>query len=108
RSVDETSRQGMIGLGRYLTRRTSLEPGEPFGVNILTDDIAFYPVLYWPVTSDAKALPPEVLAKIDAYMKLGGMIIFDTRDHGTGVPTQLAIQRGNTALQRIVGKLDMP
>ena len=51
------------------------------GVNILTDEIAFYPVLYWPVLPDAKALPEATLAKIDAYMKQGGLIVFDTQDY---------------------------
>src|SRR5262249_42110433 len=48
-ATDETSRQGLAGLGKFLVARTAVEPGEPFAVNILTDEIAFYPLLYWPV-----------------------------------------------------------
>ncbi len=51
--IDEISRQGLDGLGRLLAVRTAVEPGQPVGVNILTDEIAFYPVLYWPVLADA-------------------------------------------------------
>ena len=42
-------------------------------------------MLYWPVLPDAQALPEATLAKIDAYMKQGGMIIFDTKDYGHGL-----------------------
>jgi hypothetical protein len=106
--VDEVSRLGLDGLGRLLSVRTAVEPGRPMGVNILTDEIAFYPVLYWPVLPNAKALPEETLAKIDAYMKQGGLIIFDTQDYGRGLQGGGIPGAGETALQRILGKLDMP
>ena len=99
-----------MGLGKVLTLRTAVEPGEPIGVNIIDDEIAFFPILYWPVPADASALPEETLAKIDAYMKQGGMIIFDTRDFGQGVPLGFSLQSGagGTALQRLLGRLDIP
>ncbi|MEZ5849278.1 MAG: DUF4159 domain-containing protein [Hyphomicrobiaceae bacterium] len=107
--ADETSRLGWTGLGRMLARRTAVVPGEPFGVNIVTDEIAFFPILYWPVLANAKPLPDATLAKIDAYMKQGGMIIFDTRDYGQGAPAGLAMSRGeDTPLQRMLGRLDIP
>ncbi len=107
--VDETSRIGLAGLARVLKLRTAVIPGEPMPVNIVTDEISFFPVLYWPVQPDADPLPEKTLAKIDAYMKQGGMIIFDTRDQGTGMPSGLPSSgRAQTPLQAIVGKLDIP
>jgi hypothetical protein len=106
-NVDEISRLGLDGLGRLLAVRTAVEPGRPMGVNILTDDISFFPVLYWPVLPDAKPLPEETLAKIDAYMKQGGLIVFDTQDYGRGVSGGTP-GLGESALQRIIGKLDVP
>ncbi|MGE0513630.1 MAG: DUF4159 domain-containing protein, partial [Hyphomicrobiaceae bacterium] len=109
RQTDETSRQGLAGLGKVLQARTAVEPGEAFGVNIVTDEIAFFPILYWPVVATAKALDDPTLAKIDAYMKQGGMIIFDTRDYGQGVPTGQRLGRDDgTPLQRLLGRLDIP
>ncbi len=108
-STDDTSRTGLIGLGKMLGARTAVEPGEPFGVNIATDEIAFFPILYWPVLANARPLPDPTLAKIDAYMKQGGMIIFDTRDQGQGIPTGFSVNRGDgTPLQRLLGSLDIP
>jgi hypothetical protein len=43
-------------------------------------------------------------------MKQGGMIIFDTRDFGQGVPFGFSMRGsdGGTALQRLLGRLDIP
>ena len=108
-AVDEISRLGLDGLGRLLAVRTAVEPGRPMGVNILTDEIAFFPVLYWPVLPDAEPLPEPTLAKIDAYMKQGGLIVFDTQDYGRGTGAGGSISgQGEAALQRILGRLDVP
>jgi hypothetical protein len=107
-ATDEASRRGLFGLSKFLTARTAVEPGDAIAVNIATDEVAFFPVLYWPVLPNAQPLSPEVLAKIDAYMKQGGMIIFDTRDHGQGIPTGYNMRDGTTPLQRMLGNLDIP
>jgi hypothetical protein len=107
--TDEMSRQGLVGLGKFLVERTAVEPGEPFAVNILNDEIAFYPILYWPVLANARPLPEATLTKIDAYMKQGGMIIFDTKDYGQSAPTGFSFRNeGGTPLQRLLGNLDIP
>ena len=110
-TTDGTSQAGLAGLVKILTRRTAVEPGEPVGVNVERDEIALFPLLYWPVIANAKELTTPVLAKIDAYMKQGGMIIFDTQDYGQGIPLGLA-QRSSgtqqTPLQKLIGRLDIP
>ncbi|MCB1520113.1 MAG: DUF4159 domain-containing protein [Hyphomicrobiaceae bacterium] len=107
--TDEASRLGLAGLGRVLQTRTAVTPGLPLPVNISDDEIAFYPVLYWPVLDTADPLAGKTLAKIDAYMKQGGMIIFDTRDYGRGAPTGFGLGGSReTPLQRILGQLDLP
>ena len=107
--TDDTSRLGLSGLGRYLALKTAVEPGDPIGVNIATDEIAFFPVLYWPVLAGAQPLPEAALARIDAYMKEGGLIVFDTRDAGQGAPTGLSTNgRQGTPLQRLLARLDVP
>jgi hypothetical protein len=107
-ATDETSRQGLRGLGKFLTAHTAVEPGDPFAINILTDEIAFFPLLYWPVLANTKPLPEAALAKIDAYMKQGGMIVFDTKDYGQGVPIGFSLRGEGTPLQRLLGNLDIP
>jgi len=102
--IDHTSEEGLSGLSKVLRARTALEPAAPMGVDIETDELSFFPVLYWPVSEDAEPLSDKTLAKVDAYMKQGGMIIFDTRD-------QERVSYGGVqgkALNRLIGQLDVP
>ncbi len=103
--TDETSREGLAGLGKVLKARTALEPGEPMGVDIDKDELAFFPILYWPVRDDAKPLSDASLAKVDAFMKQGGMIVFDTQNQDSLIPGSGAQDQ---ALSRLIGKLDIP
>jgi hypothetical protein len=106
RETDEVSAAGLAGLSQVLRMRTALEPGDPMGVDILRDELAFFPVLYWPMTVSQEGLPPEALAKIDAYMKNGGTILFDTRDQDRTISGM--ITPGTMTLRRLLGQLDLP
>ncbi|MFV0280582.1 MAG: DUF4159 domain-containing protein, partial [Rhodoblastus sp.] len=88
--VDETSRAGLESLSQTLLQRTALAPGDPVGVDPARDELAFYPLIYWPIVA-TRPQPPAIAAqKIAAYMKQGGTVVFDTRDAMTahaGSPT---------------------
>ncbi|MGB0799223.1 MAG: DUF4159 domain-containing protein, partial [Planktomarina sp.] len=77
---DKTSLAGMKGLSMTLYRRTSIEPIAPVGVDLAADELAFFPFLYWPITLNQKPPSADVVAKLNRYIKGGGMIMFDTRD----------------------------
>jgi hypothetical protein len=79
-SVDETSRQGLVALSHVLADRTSLTPGDPIGLDPARDELAFYPLLYWPIAASEPKPSPTAMSRIAAYMKQGGTILFDTRD----------------------------
>lgn len=79
-STDAISRSGLTGLTRFLLDKTALEPAEPAGVDIATDELSFYPIIYWPIDPDAPMPSQAAIARIDAYMKQGGTVLFDTRD----------------------------
>lgn len=91
RSVDETSRLGLEALSHALAQRTSFSPGPPVGVDPGRDELAFYPMLYWPIVASAPLPSPQAIAKVGVYLKQGGTIVFDTRDalvtHPGGAPT---------------------
>jgi len=78
--VDETSKEGLIGLTRVLAARTSAELAEPVAVNPSRDELAFYPLIYWPIVADAPQPQAEARTRIAAYMRNGGTVVFDTRD----------------------------
>ena len=103
--TDRISRAGLAGLSKVLMLRTAVEPGEPMGIDPARDELVFFPLIYWPVLPGAAPLPDRVLAKVDAYMKQGGLIVFDTKNDGSfgGLP-----QSGRTPLAQLLGKLDLP
>lgn len=80
--VDKISGEGLYSLSETLARRTSFVPSEPQGVDPARDELSFYPLLYWPIAPDRPQPGPEVARRIAAYMKQGGMVLFDTRDGG--------------------------
>lgn len=101
--VDQIAEAGLIGLGDRLAARTSIEPDAPMGINLETDELAFFPFLYWPVTSDAPLPSTAVFAKLNRFLRTGGMIMFDTRDGDFGGTTP-----EQNALQLIASGLDIP
>jgi hypothetical protein len=103
--IDRTSEEGLSGLSKVLRARTALEPADPMAVDIDKDELAFFPLLYWPVREDASPLSDATLAKVDAFMKQGGLIVFDTRDHET---TLSGTGAQGKALNRLIGQLDIP
>ena len=75
-------------------------------VNIETDDLSLFPFLYWPVTDSAPLPSAKAYARLNDYLRSGGMILFDTRDgdvSGFGAVTPTG-QR----LQAIAAGLDVP
>lgn len=78
--TDDISKAGLLGLSKALADSTALEPGDPIGVDPARDELAVYPLIYWPVDADANMPSSEAIAKINAYMQQGGTVLFDTRD----------------------------
>ncbi|MEY4984582.1 MAG: hypothetical protein RIR62_2848, partial [Pseudomonadota bacterium] len=104
--VDAVAEAGLRGLGERLWERTSVEPAAPIGVDVERDELAFFPFLYWPVTADQQLPSAAAYAKLNQYLRTGGMILFDTRDGdvaGTG-----ALSAEAAHLQRIAAGLDVP
>ncbi len=81
--IDEISRAGLWGLGVQVNRRTAVELGDPIGVDPAHDDLALFPLLYWPVTAGT-ALDALGADRLNEFMRNGGTILIDTRDGGTG------------------------
>ncbi|MCC6779398.1 MAG: DUF4159 domain-containing protein [Hyphomicrobiales bacterium] len=107
--VDRVSKAGLQGLTLFLAQRTALEAGEPIGVDPARDELAFYPLIYWPIVPSAPKPSREALEHIDAYMKQGGTVLFDTRDAVEAMPGAGGTQGpGMLALRNILSSLDIP
>jgi hypothetical protein len=108
--VDRISKAGLQGLTLFLAQRTALEAGEPIGLDPARDELAFYPLIYWPIVPSAPKPSREALEHIDAYMKQGGTVLFDTRDAVEAPPGIGGGTRGPgmQALRSILSSLDIP
>ncbi|MCZ7909920.1 DUF4159 domain-containing protein [Agrobacterium leguminum] len=105
--VDRISEQGLQGLSEFLTWRTTLEPGQPVGLDISKDELSFYPIIYWPVSATAPMPSSAAISRIDAYMRAGGTVLFDTRDQFSSLDTGATSPNGER-LQAILANIDIP
>jgi len=108
--ADSISKSGLTGLTTFLAQRTALEAGDPVGVDLERDELAFFPLIYWPIVPGAKKPSPPALARVDAYMKQGGTVVFDTRDAVLAPPGPGGEARspGMLELRAILSSLDIP
>src|SRR3954447_26051000 len=108
--VDSIVKAGMAGLTLFLAQRTALEAGDPVGIDPARDELAFFPLIYWPIVPGTPKPPQDAINRIDAYMKQGGTVIFDTRDAieappGPGGESQTP---GMIELRAILSALEVP
>jgi hypothetical protein len=105
--VDGISKAGLTGLTQALASRTAMEPGEPVGVDLARDELAFFPLLYWPIVPSRPQPGEAAIRRLDAFMKGGGTVIFDTRDAINAGPGGGATAEGQY-LRRMLATLDVP
>ncbi len=108
--VDSIVKAGLAGLTLFLAQRTALEAGDPIGVDPARDELAFFPLIYWPIVPGAPKPTQAAINRIDAYMKQGGTVLFDTRDAIEALPGEggAAQTPGMQALRNILSSLDVP
>lgn len=97
---DRVTRAGLEALGRILFDRTAVEPGPVAEVNLATDELSTYPLLYWSSPAQPQALGPREAENLDRYMRLGGMLLLDTRAQGGAT--------GGEAAKILLAGLDAP
>jgi hypothetical protein len=101
--TDTRVEQGLSGLSRYLTERTSVAPAPPDAVDPETDPLELYPLIYLAVPETATPLSAQAIGKLNAYMRTGGALILDTRN-GASVGGESDF----SSLQSLLAGLDAP
>ncbi|HYL31871.1 MAG TPA: DUF4159 domain-containing protein [Stellaceae bacterium] len=104
--VDTESKAGLVGLAYVLNERTAVEAAAPIGVSPETDDLVFFPLLYWPVIDGEPSLSPQAIARVQHYLNTGGIILFDTRDQEQ--PTPFSAAAAQARLKRLAAGLAIP
>lgn len=109
--TDRISREGLAALSDDVNARTAAVLGPPAPVVPGRDDLAFYPLIYWPILPGATA-DPRANAALDRYMRNGGVVLIDTEgadasDPDGGSGTGFA-PGARAALRRVAVGLDIP
>lgn len=97
--IDHVSEQGLAGLARVLERRTAVDEAGVAAVNPDTDDVSFFPFLYWPTGGNQKPLSAEGARRISYYLRHGGMILFDGKGSDDNAPL---------FMNRVLAGVDLP
>ena len=105
KEVDDLSKAGLEGLSEILRNRTSVEPGDPVGLDLDRDEPRLYALIYWPITSTQPALSPRAAAALDRFIKTGGIIFIDTRDRHMNFDRPAG---GNPDLKRLLAGIETP
>jgi len=105
-TLDEASRDGLQGLSLFLQDHTAIEPDEPVGVDLETDSLALYPLIYWPMPTQGQAPSASALARLETYMRNGGLVVFDTRDAAANNSANASAE--TTFLQSLLSGLSLP
>ncbi len=103
--VDEVQRAGLVGLSDYVNRRTNAALAEPVAVQPGESDLSFYPLLYWVITAESPQPDAAAVAALNGFMRNGGIILFDTRDEGSG---EGFAPGARAALRRVTRDLAIP
>lgn len=103
--VDKISRDGLTGLSVILDRRTTVEEVLAAGVNLETDELSFYPMIYWPITTTQRRPSQKAIQRLNQYVTSGGTIFFDLRNqiYGGGFAGEMGRN-----LRNLTGGLDIP
>jgi Domain of unknown function (DUF4159) len=107
-AIDGVTKAGIEGLNMFIASRTALEPGAPKAVDPATDELAFYPVIYWPIDPNAAMPSTEGLNKIDSYMTNGGTVLFDTRDELLSGSDAASASPATLRLREILKGMNVP
>ena len=105
-ALDEISREGLQGLSLFLQDHTAIEPDEPVGVDLEADSLALYPLIYWPMPTQGQTPSASALARLETYMRNGGLVVFDTRDAASGNGTNATAE--TAFLQSLLSGLSLP
>ena len=108
--INQSAELGLEQLIRVLRMRTSVEPVGVASINLETDNLSYFPIIYWPVTRSMPDLTQSQALKVQSYLDNGGMILFDTQDQPKRISALdgIAESENAKALRRILEPVNIP
>lgn len=105
-ALDAASEQGLTALSAQLNQRTAVQTGNVVGLTPGRDELSFYPLIYWPISTAQPEPSPEANRALQTYIDKGGMILIDTRD-GLFRPTALSQSAQIEHMRKLLGGLSL-
>lgn len=81
--TDRATAAGLNGLSLTLFRRSSVEPAEPHAVDLETDALNVYPILFLALPDTVEPFSAQAISNLNAYLRGGGALFIDTRQGGS-------------------------
>ena len=106
--IDRTSHNGLKGLGEVISTRTTVKIRGVVALDPTKDLLAWYPVIYWPMSEVQGALSDIAVGNIRDYLSHGGMILFDTRDRQFGGTEEEHSAPGTRKLRELTQDIQIP
>ncbi len=78
--IDRLSQSGLAGLTEILRRRSAADLAPADAIDPESDDLSFYPLIYWPLVDGQQPFSEFAQNRINRYLDSGGMILIDSRD----------------------------
>jgi len=85
-ATDQISADGLSYLSALVTTHSSARLQNPEAVTPGIDDLALYPLIYWPVLPATPAPSPAACAALSGYMQHGGLLVIDTPGGDAAAP----------------------
>jgi Domain of unknown function (DUF4159)/Aerotolerance regulator N-terminal len=76
--TDHISADGLTYLSAYVSAHSSVQLSPPAALNPSTDDLSFYPLIYWPLLPNAPTPSPASCTALTTYMNHGGLLVIDS------------------------------
>ncbi len=106
--IDRTSYNGLTGLGEVISTRTTAKVKGVVALNPDSDNLVYYPVIYWPITERQENLSMTAANNIQNYLSQGGIILFDTRDRQFGGDASNGSAPGARKLRVLTQSIEIP
>ena len=79
-AINQDVEDGLSTLAQTLNERTSINPPGVVQLNLATDDLSLFPLIYWPITFGADDVSDDEYTKLRNYVRSGGLLVMDRFD----------------------------
>ncbi len=107
KDIDDLSHNGLAGLAKTVSTRTSIKVKGIVGVNPENSYLLYYPFVYWPMSAKQPNLSILAARNLQNYMARGGVVLIDTRDMQFGSSDEEGILPGAKQMRNLTRNIQI-